>query len=68
MKNASNSYTFFKPDYGYYLYILYKNNFNLYTKSKNANKYISKLQELKYDIIRTNTMLNSFGYTLMTKM
>ena len=45
-KNASISYTFFKLNYGYYLYISYKKDLNPHSKLKTAKKLSSKLQNL----------------------
>lgn len=45
-KNASIGYIFFKFNYSYYFYILYKENLDPYSKLKMINKLASKLKDL----------------------
>ena len=44
IKNISTRYIFFKINYRYYLYILYKNNINLYSTFILINKLVVKLK------------------------
>ena len=45
-KNASISHTSFKLNYRYHLYISYKKNLNLHSKSKTTEELSSELQKL----------------------
>ena len=45
-KNASTQYIFFEFNYKYYQYISYKDNVNLYTRSKLADKQATKNRNL----------------------
>ena len=45
-KNASTGYTLFELNCGYYLQMLYKNDVNLCSKSKSADKLSAELREL----------------------
>ena len=45
-KNASTGHTSFELNYGYHLWISYKKDVNLYSKSKSANKLLAELKEL----------------------
>ena len=45
-KNASTGYMPFKLNYSYYLRVSFKENTNLCSKSKSANRLLAKLQEL----------------------
>ena len=45
-KNASSGHISFELNYGYYICIFYKENLDLYSKSKIAEKLFFKLQNL----------------------
>ena len=46
VKNISSGHTPFKLNYEYYLWISYKYNVDLYSKSKSIDKLLIKLREL----------------------
>lgn len=43
--NESNGYTLFEFNFGYHFYILYKEDINLYLKSKIVDKLAGKLKD-----------------------
>ena len=45
-KNVSTSHTLFELNCGYYLHMSYKEDINLYFKSKSANELLAELEEL----------------------
>ena len=45
-KNASNGFMFFELNYGYHLWVFYKENINPCFKIKLANKLLAELQKL----------------------
>ena len=46
LKNASTGYTFFKLNYRYYLLVFYKEDLNICSKLKTAEKLSFELQNL----------------------
>ena len=59
-KNASTSYTPFELNCNYYLWISYKKEADLYSKSKSVDKLLVDLIELMSIYQKTSTMLKNF--------